>query len=231
MTPEETAAAAAAAAAQPPPIDYTKLVVDYSKLDYGKLAAAQATIAAEAQRKKDADLATSATATAAEEKRKADEAAALLAGKQKPWNVKEAPEFLKLQADLAAKTAKDEEREKKAEMKERSGTVKSALSDYTFASESAKTSANKLLFDAVKLGEDGESYVGPDGSPADVYIAHMMDTEFDYFLKVKDVGGSGARNGGTRKETVIDLDSIKPGMKPEDRARAYARIAELSPGR
>jgi hypothetical protein len=234
MTPEEQAAAAAAAvaAAQQPTIDYTKF--DYAKLG-AEIAKIQAASTAADQRKKDTDAAAAAAATAADDKRKADEAAAaaaVAAGKQqKPWNVKEAPEFLKLQADLAAKVAQDEAREKKAELKERTGTVKAALSDYTFATPGAKANAEKLFLTDIKLGEDGETYLGPDGSPADQYIAKMLETEMDYLLKPKDIGGSGARNGGSRKETAVDIDSIKPGMKAEDRARVYARIAELNHGR
>lgn len=248
MTPEEQAAAEAAAAAS--------AAIDYAKFDYTKLATEMAKLqaaagaadkkkqdhaaAAEAQRLRDENAAIAADAqrtkdeAAAEVQRVKDEAdAAKTAAKGAPppkWiSPRDTPEFKKLQADFDAKNAKDADREKKAETKERSGTVKAALSDYTFATESAKTSATKLLFDQIKLGED-EAYVGPDGSPADEYIAKMMDTEFDYFLKPKDVGGSGARNGGSRKDSATDINSIKPGMKAEDRAKAYAEVARVLRG-
>jgi hypothetical protein len=228
MTPEEiAAAAAAAAAATPPAIDYTKF--DYAKLG-AEIAKIQATSAAADQRKKDAETATAAAADAQRVKDEAAAAAATAAGKTATkWvDPKDTPEFRKLQADFDARNAKDAEREKKAELKERSGTVKSALSDYAFQNDKAKASAIKSFIDEITLAEDGETYVGPDGSPAETYIAKMMDSEYDFLLLKKDVGGSGAHNGGSRKATAMDLDSIKPGMKPEAKAQAYAEIARLT---
>lgn len=148
--------------------------------------------------------------------------------KAKPLNVKESPEFKKLQGDLETFKSQDADRQKKAEEKERTSIVRSALSDFGFHSDKAKDTAFRILKDEIKLSDDGQSYVGPGGEPAEEYIAKQMNEVHDYLLKPKEVGGAGARNGGGRREAGADINSIKPGMKPDDLEAARAEIARVA---
>jgi hypothetical protein len=234
MTPEEQAkvdADLAAARSAAPVIDYTKLMGSF---DYTKLAAAMpkpAAPAADDQAKKDADA---AEVLAAEAQRVKDADIVAKGGTVPPpvppkWDPKESPEFKKMQFDLDANNKRTDERERKAELKERSGFLKLQLSNFDLQ-ESAKNDAFKLILNDLKLAADGETYVGPGGEPAEQYIATKFTTDYDYMLKPKDVGGSGARNGGARKDAAIDIDSIKVGMKPDAREAARAEINRVLAG-
>lgn len=132
-----------------------------------------------------------------------------------------------MQAKLEAAEKARQDAIKAAEERERLSAIRAKLGDFQFASEAARDSALRILGGEVVRGEDGALY-GPDKTtPFDQFIAKSLEETHDYLLKPKDVGGSGAMNPAHKRQAPIDLNDIKPGMKPEDRARVLAEIERL----
>jgi hypothetical protein len=132
-----------------------------------------------------------------------------------------------MQAKLEASEKARQDAVKAAEERERTSAIRAKLGDFQFASDAARESALRIFGSDVVRGEDGNLY-GPDKTtPFDQYIGKALDETHDYLLKPKDVGGSGAMNPGQKRQPPVDLNDIKPGMKPEDRARVLAEIERL----
>lgn len=131
-----------------------------------------------------------------------------------------------LTAKLEAEQKRREETERAAREKERAAAIRSALSRFQFAKPSGLEAAFRLVESDIRYGEDG-ALETPDGSSLDEYIAAKIEREYDYLLAPKPAAGAGASPGGRRGTQTIDLNDIKPGMKPEQLAAVKAEIARL----
>lgn len=144
------------------------------------------------------------------------------------------PEVAKLRAQLekinARADASDKAREaadKRAEEKERHSLIRTELGKFQFAKENGIDAAFKVLGPDIKRN-DASELVGPNDEPLGEYIASQLTTAYDFMLAPKQVGGSGATNGKGRGPAPVQLEDIKPGMKPEDLARVRQEIARVA---
>lgn len=145
-------------------------------------------------------------------------------GKVDPEVAKLRKQLDKQAADLAAEK---EERRKTTEAaleKERQSVIRQELSRHGLADD-AVDDAFRFFRDEIKRTESGE-LVGGDDVPVGEYIKDVVSKR-PRWLPPRDVDGTGAKNGpgGRGTPAPFDLNSIKPGMSAEDRARAFAAIA------
>jgi len=148
-----------------------------------------------------------------------------------PKGSKVDPEVAKLRkqldkqaADLAAEKAERQKTHEAALEKERQSVIRQEIARHGLA-EDAVDDAFRFFRDEIKRTESGE-LVGGDDIPAADYIKDVVSKR-PRWLPPRDVDGTGAKNGpgGRGAQTPFDLNSIKPGMSAEERARAFAAIA------
>jgi hypothetical protein len=91
--------------------------------------------------------------------------------------------------------------------------------------------AFRLVKDEIFRGEDGELFGDVDGVrvPFHEYLKRFV-AENPEFLPPRIAGGSGAEGGQGSEMTAggFDLDRIRPGMSPEELARAWKEVARLA---
>lgn len=117
--------------------------------------------------------------------------------------------------------------EAKAEQSDKSARLNSILRDHELNGQDAASAAFQILESQIKKDEEGK-WVGPDGTPLDIWVDKQLHEKHTYFLKAKEVAGAGAQGGARRKETQVQIEDIKQGMSPETRAAAWARVSELA---
>lgn len=138
------------------------------------------------------------------------------------------PRWKQLQEELAAEKKARLDSEKKAEEKERHGLIRGLLSDFTFSNDRAREDAFKAFSTEITRGEN-DGLLGPENEAAKEYIKRCLEGDRAYWLKTKDVGGSGAVNGGSRGGSQpVDLNNIKPGMDATELQRVRAEIARVA---
>lgn len=140
----------------------------------------------------------------------------------------EGERYKKLERDLADERKKREDSERRAEEKERHSNIRGLLSDFQFANDAAREDAFRTFATEIKRGE-GDGLIGPENEAAKEYIRRRLEDDRSYLLKPKDVGGSGAQNGGARGGSrSFDLNELRPGMKADDLQAMRAEIARVA---
>ena len=132
-------------------------------------------------------------------------------------------------ADMAAKFESAEkarqETETRAKNERLSGTLRTELLKHVPAERI--DAALRIFGPDVKYGEDGSIVGGADESPLSEYVEAAIQ-KHEYLLPPKQVGGAGATAGTRRGQPAVDLNDIKPGMKPEDLARVREHMARVA---
>ena len=148
-------------------------------------------------------------------------------GDPKP-STKEARELARLRADLDAEKKSRIETESRAREANRISTLRSELAKHV---DPKKLDAAVRIFGPdVKVLEDGSIVGGPDEVPLSRFLVDSVK-QYDFLRTSSPAGGNGASVGrGPSGPPVITLDQIKPGMKPEERARIMERIRSVLPG-
>lgn len=128
----------------------------------------------------------------------------------------------------AAMKAESDKTKADADLKDLNSNLRTKLAGkFKFADEQALQDAFDIFSPKIKRNEEG-AIVGHDGTPLEQYLEESMRSK-QYLLAPKDAGGAGARNGGRPPGAQpFDINNIKPGMKPEDRALALQEIARAS---
>lgn len=145
--------------------------------------------------------------------------------KKDPALTKLEKELAKMRTDLDTERKGREEATNQARSEKRTNTLTQELGKLGVAPERIK-SALRAVDPDVKFSDDG-TLVGEDDSPLAEYLTTWIKGN-DHFLPPKQVGGAGATGGLRRGEKPLQLEDIKPGMKPEDMARARQLIADLA---
>ncbi|TAL08413.1 MAG: hypothetical protein EPO02_13090 [Nitrospirae bacterium] len=130
-------------------------------------------------------------------------------------------------ADQDAERAREKEAVKAEKL---DAAIRKELAKATFIDDEAFESAYARLAREVRFSDDGSAIVGgSDDTPLAKYAAERIK-KWDFLLKPKDVGGAGAANGGrVSGDGEVDMESIKPGMTPEEIAKVKAKLASLAP--
>lgn len=139
--------------------------------------------------------------------------------------------LLKRIADMEAEREKDRAASKSAREaardRDRLAQIRTALSAHQYANDAAAEDAMEYFGKKLKFN-DADQLVTPDGTPVKDWIGKTLANDRPHLLKPRDVGGAGAQNGGAAAGgKTINLEDIKPGMKPEDLAAAEAYVASV----
>lgn len=148
----------------------------------------------------------------------------------------ESPEVLKLRKQLETLTGKVEQSEKSrlatesaAKEKERLSMIRTELAKQGLA-DHAVDDAFRYFRDEIKFAEDGSLVGGADESPLAEFVKSTVESRA-HWLPPKQQAGAGAGPGNGRgRANVVTMDSIKPGMKPEDSAAARSAILQVLQG-
>lgn len=138
---------------------------------------------------------------------------------------------LKRQSDEVAQLKRErDESNKRAETAEKTSVIKGALGDLVFANAAAMNTAFTIIDPMIK--KNGDSFVGGvdgDELPISDFVKDYIPKAHAYLLKATGTSGSGASGAGSSgsgsPSRNVDISAIKPGMKPEDKAAAYAAVA------
>ena len=134
-------------------------------------------------------------------------------------------------ADLTKQSGEREERAKAAELKaeraDKSSKLSAALGKHELNGEGAAASAYRIFESEITKNDSGD-WVGPDGSPVDVYVDKQLTEFHPYFLKAREVGGAGAERVSRQRTPTINIEDIKSGMSADLKTAAYARILDLA---
>ena len=125
----------------------------------------------------------------------------------------------------AAESKARQAAEQRGEQRERESVIRTELSKHQFAKPNGLDAAVRILGADIKRDHDG-SLVTPDGRSISEYLGAKLNTEYDYLLAPKPVGGAGAQAGRGARE--IDIDSIRPGMSSADLEAVRRHIADLA---
>ncbi len=129
-----------------------------------------------------------------------------------------------LQEKLDASDNKTKVAEEKSRNTGLDSAVREALSGFTFVSETAAKDAFQLVRSAVAYEEGGDQIMAGEFLLKD-FVNDIIPTQKSYLLAPQQKGGAGAGPGnGNNRATGIQVESIKPGMKPEDQASAAKAI-------
>jgi hypothetical protein len=132
-------------------------------------------------------------------------------------------------ADMAAKWEASEkarqETETRAKAEKLNGTLRTELLKYVPAERI--DAALRIFGPDVRYAEDGTIVGGADELPLSEFVEAAIQ-KHEYLLPPKQVGGAGATAGTRRGQQSVDLNEIKPGMKPEDLARVREAIARAA---
>lgn len=132
-------------------------------------------------------------------------------------------------ADMAAKWEASEkarqETEARAKAEKLNGSLRTELLKHVPAERI--DAAMRIFGPDVRYAEDGTIVGGADESPLPEFIEAAIQ-KHEYLLPPKQVGGAGASAGTRRGQQSVDLNEIKPGMKPEDLARVREAIARAA---
>lgn len=132
------------------------------------------------------------------------------------------------------KTAKDAA-EKRAEETERFSTIRTALNGMPFVSDKSAETAFSIVSPHVRRLDDGSLVAGVNGEnnfPVDAFAKDYLQKEHGYLFKSSGASGSGAPAAGTgvRMGSRADINSIKIGMKPDERQAIVDSIASALQG-
>lgn len=149
--------------------------------------------------------------------------------------LKQFQDLLKAQGTeiTSLKTAK-EQAEKRAEETERFSTIRTALNGLPFVSDKSAETAFSIVSPHVRRLDDGSLVAGINGSdyPVDAFAKDFLEKEHAYLFRTTGASGSGApaTGSGVRMGAKVDINSIRPGMKQEERQAAIEAIAAAMPG-
>lgn len=144
--------------------------------------------------------------------------------------LKELQDRTKAQGDQIQRLQREkQEADERAERSERHGTIRQALTNLHFVTDSAAKTAFQLVEPNVKRLDDGTLIGTVNGAdfPLDAFVKDYLSKEHPYLLKASGISGSGAGSGtgGVRMGVKADVNDIKTGMKPETRESVVASIA------
>jgi len=132
---------------------------------------------------------------------------------------------------IADLQAAKESAEKRAEETERHSTIRTALNGLPFVNDRASETAFSIVLPHVKRMDDNTLVASINGEnfPVPAFAKDFLEKEHAYLFKASGVSGSGAPNtgSGVRMGAKIDINSIKPGMKLDDRAAAVEAISAV----
>lgn len=132
-------------------------------------------------------------------------------------------------ADMAAKFEASEkarqETENRAKAERMNSTLRTELLKHVPADRI--DAAMRIFGPDVKYGEDGTIVGGSDELPLSEFVEAAIQ-KYEYLLPPKNVGGAGATAGNRRGQQAVNLEDIKPGMKPEDIARVREHLARVA---
>ena len=128
----------------------------------------------------------------------------------------------------ALKSAK-ESAERRAEETERFSTIRTALNGLPFVSDKSAETAFSIVQPHVRRLDDNSLVAGINGDnfPVDAFAKDYLQKEHGYLFRTTGASGSGAPVAGTgvRMGVRADTNSIKIGMKQEDRQAVVDSIA------
>ena len=131
------------------------------------------------------------------------------------------------------KTAK-EQAERRAEETERFSTIRTALNGLPFVNDKAAETAFSIVSPHVRRLDDGSLVAGISGDnfPVDAFTKDYLQKDHGYLFRTTGASGSGApaTGSGLRMGAKADINSIKVGMKQEDRQAAVDAISAALQG-
>ena len=143
-------------------------------------------------------------------------------------------DFAELNKQLAAQRealANSEKQRQSAEEKrleaEKSSALKSAIAAAGVRADGHDELA-VIMGSQITRSEDGE-LVGPGNVALATYIKEYVEKR-PAWLPPLPGAGAGATQSARNQQKPIDINDIKPGMSPEDKARAMAQIATVLRG-
>jgi len=139
-------------------------------------------------------------------------------------------EQLKTQGgEIAGLRTAKEAAEKRAEETERFSTIRTSLNGLPFVSDKSAETAFSIVVPHVRRLDDGSLVAGINGDnfPVDAFVKDFLQKEHGYLFRTTGASGSGApaSGSGVRMGSKVDINSIKVGMKAEDRQAAVDSIA------
>jgi outer membrane biosynthesis protein TonB len=151
-----------------------------------------------------------------------------------PKKSQPSPHEQRLQRELEALRAKQEETEKAAkkreadaEAKEINGSLKEAIAKHQVNSDRGQSDLFAVLRPNLVRGEDGNLY-GPEGKTLDEYVSDEYAAR-PFLHPAKNVNGSGAgpsAGNPSLPSKNFDVDNIRPNMSADDFGSAYQAIAQ-----
>jgi hypothetical protein len=131
------------------------------------------------------------------------------------------------------KTAK-ESAEKRAEETERFSTIRTALNGLPFVSDKSAETAFSIVSPHVRRLDDGSLVAGVNGDnfPVDAFAKDFLQKEHGYLFRTTGASGSGAHTAGSgvRMVAKADTNTIKAGMKQDDRQAVVDSITAVLQG-
>jgi hypothetical protein len=193
---------------------------DKKKADDDAAAKKKADDDADAKKKADEDAAAAAAAASKGGETKLDPATNALLQELKRGNAD-----LKVEVETIRK--QKDEADKSAAENKLNADITSVLGPLPWRSGSSQKVAFDYIKSRVQKQDDGPLII--DNLPLDKYIEQGASDWLDGLLKPAPSGGAGANSGSQRKQAgTFDSDTIKPGMKPEDRAAAFEAIRQVA---
>jgi hypothetical protein len=116
------------------------------------------------------------------------------------------------------------ETESRAKTEKLSGALRTEL--LKFVPPERIDAALRIFSPDVKYSEEGNIVGGSDDTPLKDFVEATIK-QHEYLLPPKAVGGAGATAGG-RRAAPVDLNDIKPGMKPEELERVRGELHRIA---
>lgn len=131
--------------------------------------------------------------------------------------------------EISTLKAAKEQAEKRAEETERFSTIRTALNGLPFVSDKSAETAFSIVSPHVRRLDDGSLVAGISGDnfPVDAFAKDFLQKEHGYLFRTTGASGSGApaAGSGVRMGSRVDINTIKVGMKQDDRQAVVDSIA------
>lgn len=117
------------------------------------------------------------------------------------------------------------ETEAKAKEERRRSLIRAEIAKHSLNPDSVDD-AERYFRDEVRYTDDGSLVGGSDEQPLTEFVASVVEKKATW-QPPRSVGGAGA-TAGNRRQPAVDLNDIKPGMKPEDLARVREQLSRVA---